>query len=133
MVTLVIIYTEELNELCHDEYIKLVDKEDVEKIINSKSNITLDSFINSNFDLKNNYHYIFEINNQLYRVDNNAYIFKELNEYLKDNSVILKDIVNEAQGKQVQALSFKNKDNTPPNCHLQDYIPNWMKTCCGLC
>ena len=45
----------------------------------------------------------------------------------------IKDIVNEAQGKQVQALSFKNKDNTPPNCHLQDYIPNWMKTCCGLC
>ena len=102
MVTLVIIYTEALNELCHEEYIKLVDKEDVEKIINSKSNITLDSFINNNFDLKNNYHYIFEINNQLYRVENNAYIFKELNEYLKDNSVILKDIVNE---------EFQNKIN----------------------
>ena len=100
--TLIIIYTEELNELCHEEYIKLVDKEDVEKIIETKSNITLDSFINSNFDLKNNYHYIFEINNQLYRLENNAYVFKELNEYLKENSVILKDIVNE---------EFQNKIN----------------------
>ena len=100
--TLIIIYTEALNELCHDEYIKLIDKEDVEKIIENKSNITLGSFLSSNFDLKNNYHYIFEINNQLYKVENNSYIFKELNEYLKENSVILKDIVNE---------EFQNKIN----------------------
>ena len=45
----------------------------------------------------------------------------------------IKGIVNQAREKQSQALSFKNNDNTPPNCHLQDYIPNWMKTCCGLC
>ena len=92
---LTIIYTEKLNELCHDEYIKLVDKEDVEKIVREKSNLTLDSFIGPNFDLKNNFHYIFEINNQLSKIDNNNYIFKELNEYLKDNQVILKDIINE--------------------------------------
>ena len=92
---LTIIYTEKLNELCHDEYIKLVDKEDVEKIVREKSDLTLDSFIGPNFDLKNNFHYIFEINNQLSKIDNNNYIFKELNEYLKDNQVILKDIINE--------------------------------------
>ena len=59
--TLTIIYTEKLNELCKDEYIKLVDKEDVEKIINNKEDITLSSFINNNFDLANNFHYILPI------------------------------------------------------------------------
>ena len=43
----------------------------------------------------------------------------------------IKDIVNEAQGKQVQAFVYK--DNKSANCNLKDYIPNWMKTCCGLC
>lgn len=100
--TLTIIYTEKLNELCKDEYIKLVDKEDVEKIINNKEDITLSSFINNNFDLANNFHYIFEINNQLYKIENNSAVFKELNEYLKENEIILKDIINE---------EFQNKIN----------------------
>ena len=45
----------------------------------------------------------------------------------------IKDIVNEAQGKQAQTLPSVYKDNTSPNCNLRDYIPNWMKTCCSLC
>ena len=45
----------------------------------------------------------------------------------------IKDIVNKAREKQSQALSFKNNDNTSADCNLRDYIPNWMKTCCGLC
>ena len=100
--TLTIIYTERINELCHEEYIKLVDKEDVEKIINNNKDVTLNSFIGSNFDLKNNYHYVFEINNQLHKLNDNTEIFKELNKYLKDNNIILKDIINE---------EFQNKIN----------------------
>lgn len=45
----------------------------------------------------------------------------------------IKDIVNKAQGKQTQALSHAYKDNTSADCNLRDYVPNWMKTCCGLC
>ena len=93
--TLTFVYTERLNELCHEEYIKLVDKEDINSIITGKKDITLESFISQNFDLKNNYHYIFEINNQLYRVENNNKIFKDLNDYLKEHETILKDIINE--------------------------------------
>ena len=100
--TLIMIYTEKLNELCYDEYIKMIDKEDVEKIIKSKNTISLESFISNNFDLNNNYHYIFEINNQLHKIKNNSQIFKDLNEYLKENKLILKDIVNE---------EFQNKIN----------------------
>ena len=43
------------------------------------------------------------------------------------------EIVNKAQGKQTQVLSRTYKDNTSADCNLRDYVPNWMKTCCGLC
>ena len=45
----------------------------------------------------------------------------------------IKDIVNEARKKQDEVLLPKNKDNASADCNLRDYIPNWMKTCCGLC
>ena len=45
----------------------------------------------------------------------------------------IKDIVNKVREEQDQVLSFVNKDNTSADCNLRDYIPNWMKTCCGLC
>lgn len=93
--TLIFIYTEKLNNLCRDEYKKLVDKEDVENTIKTKNNLTLSSFIQDNFDLKNNCHYIFEINNQLYKIKNSSTIFKKLNEYLKENQYSLKDVINE--------------------------------------
>ena len=95
MPTLIFIYTERLNNLCRDEYNKLVDKGDVESIIKNKDNITLKSFISDNFDVKNNGHYIFEINNQLNKLENKNEIFKDLNEYLKDNEVSLKELINE--------------------------------------
>ena len=101
--TLIFIYTERLNNLCREEYAKLVDKEDVANIIAKQENLTLQSFIQENFDLKNNGHYIFEINNQMYRLKNRNEIFKQLNEYLKENQVSLRDVINE---------EFQNKINS---------------------
>ena len=101
--TLIFIYTERLNNLCREEYAKLVDKEDINNIIKKQENLTLQSFIQENFDLKNNGHYIFEINNQLYRLKNRNDIFKQLNEYLKENQISLRDVINE---------EFQNKINS---------------------
>lgn len=93
---LIFIYTERLNNLCREEYRKLVDKEDVELIVRERKNhLTINSFISENFDLTRNKNYIFEINNQLSRIENNGEIFKALNEYLNDNNISLKEIVNE--------------------------------------
>lgn len=93
---LVLIYTERLNSLCREEYKKLVDKEDVELIVKEKkNNLTINSFISESFNLADNKHYIFEINNQLSRIENNGEIFKSLNEYLNNNNISLKELVNE--------------------------------------
>ena len=93
---LVFVYTDRLNDLCREEYRKLVDKEDVISIVKEKkNNLTLSSFISENFDLTRNKHYIFEVNNQLSRIKNNGKIFKELNEYLNNNNVSLKELINE--------------------------------------
>ncbi|MBR6136562.1 MAG: hypothetical protein IKQ06_00205 [Bacilli bacterium] len=101
--TLIFIYTERLNNLCREEYAKLVDKEDVDNVIKKQENLSLQSFIQDNFDLKNNGHYIFEINNQLYRLKNRNEIFKQLNEYLQENQISLKEVINE---------EFQNKINS---------------------
>ena len=93
--SLILLYTERLNNLCREEYSKLVDKEDINTIIKKQEDLTLKSFIQDNFDLENNGHYIFEINNQLYRLKNRNEIFKELNEFLKEHQISLKDVINE--------------------------------------
>ena len=95
MPTLCLIYIDKLNSICEKEYIKFVDKEEIENIIKQKKNIKFEDLIQSNFDLKNNIHYIYEINNQLGKTNDSTELFKELNEYLKKNELILKDIVNE--------------------------------------
>ena len=92
---LIFIYTDKLNTLCREEYKKLVDKEDVAKIIRNHEFLKLEDLFPQNFDIMNNYHYIFEINNQLSRVSNNTSLFKEINEYLENNNVSLKEIINE--------------------------------------
>ena len=93
---LIMIYTERLNNLCREEYNKLVDKQDVDAIIKNNDILTLQSFIPENFDIKGNSHYIFQINSQLHKITSNNYeIFKELNEYLKSNNISLKELMNE--------------------------------------
>lgn len=100
---LVFIYTERLNELCREEYNKLVDKEEVEYIINSSDSLTLDSFIPKDFDINNNGHYIFQINNQIRKIAINGHeIFKNLNEYLQENQASLKEIINEEYQKKIE-------------------------------
>ena len=61
---LIFIYTERLNELCREEYHKLVDKEEVSNIIKNHEKITLETIISDNFDINSNSHFIFEVNNQ---------------------------------------------------------------------
>ena len=92
---LIFIYTEKLNSLCRDEYKKLIDKEDVAKVIRNHEFLRLEDLFPQNFDIMNNYHYIFEINNQLSQVSNNTTLFKEINGYLENNNVSLKEIINE--------------------------------------
>ena len=100
--TLILIYTERLNLLCKEEEKKLQDREEISKIIKKHESLTIKSFIPNNFDLNNNYHYIFEINSQLPKVglySNN--IFKDLNEFLKENNVSLKELINEEYQKRL--------------------------------
>ena len=74
---MVFIYTEKLDQLCREEYNKLVDKYDVSKIINEQEDIALDSFIPDKFDIEKNSHYLFEINNQLHKAKGNSNLFKK--------------------------------------------------------
>ena len=101
--TLIFIYTERLNNLCRDEYKKIIDRQDIENIINTKNNITLESFIQDNFDLKNNGYYIFEINNQIYKLKNSAEVFKSLNEYLQNREISLKDLISEEYQNKIDS------------------------------
>ena len=99
---LIFIYTEKLNEICREEYHKLIDKEDVSNIIKNHENLKVEDFLPENFDINNNTHFIFEVNNQLYRVGNNSNdLFKELNEYLKNHNVSLKELMNEEYQKKI--------------------------------
>ena len=98
--TLIFIYTERLNSLCREEYNKLIDKEEISNIINNNDVNSVDNFFSKNYDLEKQKHYIFEINNQLYKINNNA-IFKELNEYLEENNISLKQLMNEEYQRKI--------------------------------
>ena len=100
---LVFVYTERLNLLCRDEYNKLGDKEDVQYIMDNKSDISLKSFIPDNFDLANNTHYVFEINNKISKMHNSSEMFKNLNEYLKENQVSIKEIINDEFQRKIDS------------------------------
>ena len=100
--TLVFIYTEKLQELCKDEYKKLVNKEKVINIIKTHNDLKLEDFLPDSFNLINNTHFIFEINNRLYKAgENSNKIFKELNEYLQNNNISLKELVNDEYQKKI--------------------------------
>ncbi len=99
---IIFIYTEKLNEVCREEYHKLIDKEDVSNIIKNHENLKVSDFLPENFDINNNTHFVFEVNNQLYRVGNNNDLFKELNEYLKSHNISLKELMNEEYQKKIE-------------------------------
>ena len=99
---IIFVYIDKLNEICKDEHKKLVDKEEVTKIINNNNDIKLENFIPNDFNIDNNTHYIFEINNCLYKAKNNSNeLFKELNEYLQKNNISLKELINEEYQKRI--------------------------------
>ena len=93
--TLLFIYYDKLNELCKCEYSNLLDKQNVNNIIKNHDVINFSSLLPDKFDIKNNKHYIFEINAQLNKIGNSNEIFKELNKCLEKNNIILKDLIKE--------------------------------------
>ena len=93
--TLVFIYVERLNILCREEYNKLLNKEMISTIIKNNDDLTLETLIPNNFNVAENKHYIFAINNELHNISNSNEIFKNLNEYLKEQDIILKELINE--------------------------------------
>ena len=99
--TLIIVYIERLNNLCREEYQKLVDKEDVSKIIKENRELKIEAILPDDFDVSNNTYFIFELNNQMSKTARERNIlFKELNENLKKKSVSLKELVNQEYQKK---------------------------------
>ena len=102
--TLLMIYIERLNDLCREEYQKLVDKEDVSKIIKENRELKIEEILPDNFDVSNNTHFIFELNNQMNKTvkERNA-LFKELNENLRKKSVSLKELINREYQRKIES------------------------------
>ena len=130
--TLIFIYTDRLNNLCREEYKRLVDRDDISNIIKNNKNLTLESFIQENFDFKNNGYYIFEINNQLYKIKNSAEIFKSLNIYLQDRQVSLRDLINEEYQNKIESnvliTNIFNDISEIADYSLEDLIEKVSKT-----
>lgn len=100
---LLLIYTERLNTLCSEEHSKLLDEYSIEHILRDKrDHIELKDFIDEDFDVKENYNYIFELNNQLNKLGTKSNkIFKELNEFLEIKNVSLKELINDEYQKNI--------------------------------
>ena len=98
---LIFIYTEKLNNLCREECDKLMRKEEVSNVIDNNDVVTLKTFVSDNFDISSNGHYIFEINNQIHKLGNCNEIFKELNEYLQENNISLKELINDEYQRKI--------------------------------
>ena len=103
MPTFTFIYAERLNDLCHEELKRLKGREEIASIIADNDNLALNSFIDDHFDVKEKGYYIFEINNQLYKIKNSAKIFKDLNVYLEEKQVSLRDIINAEYQHRVES------------------------------
>ena len=99
---LTFLYFEKLNKLYLVEHNKLIDREVVSQIIASKNKVELKDFIIKNYPASGNRHIIYELNNQLNKIDNRNDIFKELNESLKKQQISLKDLLNEEYKKQLE-------------------------------
>lgn len=102
--TLPLIYIEKLNDLCRDEYKKIVDKEDASRIIKSKNDLVIEEILPPRFDIQKNTYFIFELNNQINKLeDAGNNLFKELNEYLKKNSISLKELINSENQRKIES------------------------------
>ena len=99
--TLILIYTEKLNQICKEESQKITNKEEVLKIIKNNDNLKIDDFFSNDFNINNNTNYVFEVNNRLYKAKNSNELFKDLNEYLKTNNISLKELINEEYQKRI--------------------------------
>lgn len=102
---LVFIYTAELRKLCEEEFIKLESKDKIAKVVYShdEKEIQLSDLIDKEFDIENNHHYIYQLNNQLKELGAKSNtLFKELNEFLKEREVSLKEIINDEHQSKIQ-------------------------------
>lgn len=101
---LLFIYVERLNQLCKEEYKKLLVKEKVARMIEEKNEkeIQLNYFIKEDFKISNNSYYIFELNNQLRELGTKSNkLFKDLNELLKTKQISLKEIINDEYQRKI--------------------------------
>ena len=102
---LVFIYTNQLTKLCDEELTKLVSSEKIKKILaeHDGNDIKLGDFLDDNLDIEKSHHYFYELNNQLKELGAKSNcIFKELNEYLKDKKVSLKEIINDEYQARIE-------------------------------
>ncbi len=104
---LLFIYISKLNEICKESYKELFAKDEVEKIIKEltdDSSIDISIFLKKGIDLKKDYNYIFEVNNQLKELGVKANrFFKELNNLLENSNVSLKEVLNEEYQKRIDS------------------------------
>ena len=101
---LLFVYFDRLNLLCKEEYSKLVDHEILSEIIKNCDikNVELADFLDSDFQIEQKRHYIFELNQQLKDLGAKSNkIFKELNELLEEKQISLKEIINEEYQKKI--------------------------------
>ena len=101
---LFLIYVSRLKILCKEERNKLINIDKINNIIDNSNEkeLSLDHFINKN-EIKDNYHFIFELNYRLRALGSKSTsLFKELHNLLEKNNISLKEIIND---------EYKNKMN----------------------
>ena len=109
---LVFIYTSRLHKLCEEELDKLLSSDKIKKTFENykDKDIQLKDLIDEEFDVEHNHHYIYELNSRLKELGTKGNgLFKELNEFLKEKQVSLKEIINdEYQAKIDNDLLISN-------------------------
>ena len=110
-IVLLCIYVNRLSVLCKEEHKKLMDIEEINRVISAHENkeLVLSNFFSTK-KIEENYHYIFELNNRLKELGSKTNkIFKELNTLLEENNISLKEIINdEYQNKMDNDILVSN-------------------------
>ncbi len=102
---LLFLYTNRLQLLCKEESLKLVAKDNISQIIHDRENksIELRHFLKDDFVIEENQDYIFELNYQLKELGAKSNkIFKELNEFLNQRNISLKELINDEYQKKIE-------------------------------